>query len=66
MEYDTPEGKKSVEVRERAYIASELRLMLKIAGFETLHVWGSTAGNWRKGPLDLDEMEMMLVAVKKD
>jgi ubiquinone/menaquinone biosynthesis C-methylase UbiE len=65
MEYDTPEGKKSVEVRERGYIASELMLMMKIAGFETLHVWGSTAGNWRKGPLDLDEMEMMLIAVKK-
>jgi ubiquinone/menaquinone biosynthesis C-methylase UbiE len=66
MEYDTPDGKKSVEVRERAYIASELMLMLKLAGFDILHVWGSTAGNWRKGPLELDEMEMMLVAVKKN
>ena len=66
MEYDTPEGKKSVEIRERGYIASEVMLMLSLAGFDTLHVWGSTAGNWRKGPLDLDEIEMMFVAVKKN
>ncbi len=65
MEIDTPEGKKSIEIRERGYVASELILMLMVAGFETLHVWGSTAGNWRKGPLELDEIEMMIVAVKK-
>jgi ubiquinone/menaquinone biosynthesis C-methylase UbiE len=66
MEYDTPDGKKSVKIRERGYIASEVMLMLSLAGFDTLHVWGSTAGNWRKGPLELDEMEMMVVAVKKN
>jgi cyclopropane fatty-acyl-phospholipid synthase-like methyltransferase len=66
MEYDTPEGKKSVTLRERGFIASELALMLRISGFEVLNIWGGTAGNWRHGPLDLDEMELMVVAVRKD
>ena len=65
MEYDTSEGKKSVKLRERGYIASELMLMLRLAGFEVLHVWGSTAGNWRHDLLDLDEMEMMVIAVRR-
>ena len=66
MEYDTPEGKKSVELRERGFIASELALMLRISGFEVQNIWGGTAGNWRHGPLDLDEMELMLIAVRKN
>jgi len=65
MEYDTPEGKKSVEVRERGYVASELRLMLKQAGFEVENIWGGTAGNWGRRPIDLDEWELMVVARKK-
>jgi Na+-translocating ferredoxin:NAD+ oxidoreductase RnfD subunit len=28
------------------------------------HIWGGTAGNWGRRPLDLDEMEMMVVARK--
>ncbi len=65
MEYDTPEGKKSVEVRERGYVASELRLMLKLAGFEVENIWGGTAGNWGRRPVDLDEWELMIVARKE-
>ena len=65
MEYDTPEGKKSVRLRERGYIASELMLMLRLTGFDVLNVWGSTAGNWRRDLLDLDEMELMIIAAKK-
>jgi len=64
MEYDTPEGKKSVEVRERAYLASELRLMLKLTGFEVENIWGGTAGNWGRRPIELDEWELMAVARK--
>jgi cyclopropane fatty-acyl-phospholipid synthase-like methyltransferase len=64
MECDTPEGKKSVKLRERGYIASELMMMLRLSGFEVEHVWGSTAGNWRHDLLDLDEMEMMVIARK--
>jgi len=62
MEYDAPDGKKSVELRERGYVASELILMLKQAGFELEHIWGGTAGRWKKATLDLDEIEMMIIA----
>ncbi len=62
MEYDEPEGRKSIQLRERGYIASELMLMLGQAGFEVEHIWGGTAGGWRKELLDLDEIEIMIIA----
>ncbi len=64
MEYDTPEGKKSAALRERYYAATELAMLARLAGFDVQHVWGGTAGNWGRRPVDLDEMEIMLVARK--
>jgi hypothetical protein len=29
-----------------------------------LHMWGGTAGNWGRRSLDLDEIEIMIVAYK--
>jgi hypothetical protein len=29
-----------------------------------LNMWGGTAGSWGKRPLDLDEIEIMIVARK--
>ena len=63
-EYDTPDGPVPMVMRERHYTPSEFRLMLKVAGLEVVHIWGGTAGNWRQGPLDPDEMEFMTVARK--
>jgi cyclopropane fatty-acyl-phospholipid synthase-like methyltransferase len=62
MEYDSPEGKKAVTVRERGYFCPELRLMLKLAGFEVSHFYGGTAGNWGRRPIDPDEYEIMVIA----
>ena len=62
MEYDTPEGKKSVLVRERSYVPTELTMLLRQAGFEVEHIWGGTAGNWGRRKIQLDEMEVMVVA----
>ncbi len=31
---------------------------------KVLHIWGGTAGNWGKRMIDLDEMEIMVVACK--
>lgn len=61
---ETPEGPKTFPTRERHYTPTEFALMLRVAGFEIEHLWGSTAGNWRKGPLDLDEYEFMAIARK--
>lgn len=64
LEYNTPEGVQSVVVRERGFVPSELILLLMITGFEVEHIWGGTAGNWRRQKVDIDEMEIMVIAKK--
>ncbi len=61
MEVDTPEGKRAIPTRERGYVPPELRLMLEISGFHVEHIGGGTAGNWRIGQPDLDEMELLAI-----
>ncbi len=56
------EGLPAVAVRERAFLPTELTLLLRVAGLSVLNMWGGTAGNWGRRPLDLDEMEIMIVA----
>ena len=64
MVFETPEGPVEIPCRERMYTPTEFALMLRVAGFAVEHVWGGTAGNWRRGPMDLDEYELMAVARK--
>jgi cyclopropane fatty-acyl-phospholipid synthase-like methyltransferase len=64
VEWDTPEGKKSLLVRDRKYVPTELVLLFRQAGFEVEHIWGGTAGNWGRHKIHLDEMEIMVVARK--
>jgi len=64
IESDTPEGTISLPVRERGYVPTELVLLFRMAGFQVEHIWGGTAGNWGRRPLELDEMEIMVVARK--
>ncbi len=56
------EGLAEVPVRERGFVPTELVLLFRQAGLEVLHVWGGTAGNWGRRPVDLDEIEIMVVA----
>ena len=65
MVFQTPKGPVEIPCRERMYTPTEFALMLRVAGFAVKHVWGGTAGNWRRGPMDLDEYELMAVAQKK-
>ena len=65
MVFETSEGPVEILCRERMYTPTEFALMLRVAGFAVEHVWGGTAGNWRRGPMDLDEYELMAVARKK-
>lgn len=63
MDYETSTGEtKQVHVRERGYILTEIKLLCELAGFEVLHLGGGTAGNWGKRVLDLDEIEIMVIA----
>jgi len=63
-EIDTPAGKQNIPTRERAYVPTELRLMLRQVGFQVDVISGGTAGNWRLDPPFLDEMEIMVIARK--
>jgi hypothetical protein len=50
--------------RERLYTLSELVSLLGQHGFETRHAWGGTAGRWGRRALEMDEIEMMVVATR--
>lgn len=58
------EGLPPIPVRERGFLPTELILLFRVAGLTVLHIWGGTAGNWGHRPLDLDEIEIMVVARK--
>jgi len=58
------EGLPAIPVRERAFVPTELVLMCRLAGMSVISMWGGTAGNWGRRPLDLDEIEIMIVAQK--
>jgi SAM-dependent methyltransferase len=62
--YPPREGLPAITVRERAFVPTELRLLLQVAGMSVLSIWGGTAGNWGRRPIDLDEIEIMVVAQK--
>ncbi|OQB94240.1 MAG: Ubiquinone biosynthesis O-methyltransferase [Verrucomicrobia bacterium ADurb.Bin118] len=52
------------EMRERGFVPSELTLLFQTVGLQVLNIWGGTAGNWGRRPVDLDEMEIMVLACK--
>jgi len=64
VEWESPQGKRSLRVRERGYLPAQLAERIQEAGFVVEHVWGGTAGAWGRRPVELDEIEMMIVAHK--
>jgi len=52
-------------MREHGFVPTELQLLFRIAGLNVLHIWGGTAGDWKRGQINLDEYEIMVVAEKK-
>lgn len=63
-EWNLPEGKREVYIRERLFIPPEIVAMMRHVGFEVPHVWGGTAGDWGRRPVKLDEIEAMFVGRK--
>jgi hypothetical protein len=55
----------AIDLRQRGFVPTELRLMLDLAGMDTLHLWAGTAGSWKPQPPAMDEMEIMVVARKR-
>lgn len=58
------EGLPPIPTRERGFVPTELRLLFRCAGLTVTEMWGGTAGNWGRRPLDLDEIEIMILARK--
>jgi SAM-dependent methyltransferase len=63
-EHPPREGLPLVAVQERAFVPTELTLLFRLASMSVLNIWGGTAGNWGRRVLDLDEIEIMIVAQK--
>ncbi|MCL6613474.1 MAG: class I SAM-dependent methyltransferase [Firmicutes bacterium] len=59
-----PAAPEDLLIKEKGFTAAELSLLLQIAGFKVEGIWGGTAGSWHKQPLRLDEMEIMVLAVR--
>ena len=52
-------------MREHGFVPTELTLLFRAAGLNVLHIRGGTAGDWRRGKINLDEFEIMVVAEKQ-
>jgi SAM-dependent methyltransferase len=63
-DYSPREGLPAIPVKERAFVPTELVLMCGLTGLSVISMWGGTAGNWGRRGLDLDEIEIMVVARK--
>ncbi len=63
-DYAPREGLPTIRVRERAFVPTELFLLFRLGGMTVLNMWGGTAGNWGRRMIDLDEIEIMMVAHK--
>jgi len=48
--------------REKGFVPTELRLLFRLAGLNVQQIWGGTAGAWNRQPINLDEIEIMVVA----
>ena len=51
--------------KERLYIVPELVALLEECGFAVESVWGGTAGRWGRRPVELDEIEVMVVGRRR-
>ncbi len=65
-EFSPQEALPEIPLRERAFVPTELALLFRLAGLRVLNMWGGTAGNWGRRTIDLDEMEIMIVAQKNE
>jgi hypothetical protein len=52
--------------KERLYVVPELVALLEDHGLAVDHVWGGTAGRWGRRAVELDEIEVMVVAHRRE
>jgi ubiquinone/menaquinone biosynthesis C-methylase UbiE len=63
-EYSPGDGLPPLPLRERAFTPTELATLFPLAGLHVQGLWGGTAGNWGRRPVELDEFEIMVLAQK--
>jgi len=61
-----PGSSRKYSLFERGFVPTELVLLFGTAGLEVLEIWGGTAGNWGRRPIDPDEYEIMVLAHKPE
>jgi len=54
-------GEERLVEEQRLYIPSELRMLLEMAGFEEVAIYGCAPGSFQGQPLRIDDIEMMAV-----
>ncbi|HQB83303.1 MAG TPA: class I SAM-dependent methyltransferase, partial [Candidatus Rifleibacterium sp.] len=57
--------KVGVKAIERYYTPPEIVRMVNRVGLKADRIYGGTAGNWRRGPIELDEYEFMVIGHRK-
>ncbi len=65
VEVDVNGRKVTVQAIERYYTPPEIVRMVNRIGLKVDHVYGGTAGNWRRGEITLDEIEFMVIGHRK-
>jgi len=61
---DIPEDDIHINEELRVYIPSEIKMMYKLSDYKNVNVFGCEAGNFAKQKLGIDDIEMMVIAVK--
>ncbi|MCR4438292.1 MAG: methyltransferase domain-containing protein [bacterium] len=54
----------SLACSNRYYTCPEIKLLLEMAGFEVVEIWGALAGSFERRPVRLDDFEMLVLARK--
>lgn len=65
MEIKTRAGARKLQVHERGFVPSELRLLMEITGYDVQAIFGGTAGSWNREVVALDEVEIMAIALRE-
>jgi SAM-dependent methyltransferase len=65
MEELYPINAKGITFKSKKFTPSEIKLLLKMAGFQIILICGGTAGSWNKEKLKLNDHEIMVIG-KKD
>ena len=63
--WQTPSEWKGMPLKEeeRLYIPSEIRMLFEMAGFQRVKIYGCAPGRFYGQPLQIDDIEMMVVGV---